>query len=95
MYVLKILTCAFVFLHHVLLLQGFENMNGDYNYVGRTPHQGKGNYSTNFSKYPGGVEYFEVYAGPINTTYVALKTSHQNTASTRENFGIVINLTLY
>mgnify|MGYP007107849158 CR=1 FL=1 len=37
--------------------------------AGRTPGQGGGNYSTIFRDYPGGVEYFEVYAGPIKTLY--------------------------
>ena len=44
------------------------NLNGEY-LMQRTPHQGAGNWSTNFSEYPGGVEYFEVYAGPVTSTY--------------------------
>eukprot|EP00729_Bicosta_minor_P023654 gene23654-27550_t len=42
------------------------NMNGEY-HVSNLP---KGsNFSTNFKDYPGGVEYFEVYHGPITSTY--------------------------
>eukprot|EP00462_Mataza_sp_D1_P024841 CAMPEP_0175128078 /NCGR_PEP_ID=MMETSP0087-20121206/4735_1 /TAXON_ID=136419 /ORGANISM="Unknown Unknown, Strain D1" /LENGTH=719 /DNA_ID=CAMNT_0016410113 /DNA_START=120 /DNA_END=2279 /DNA_ORIENTATION=+ len=42
-------------------------MNGEY--LPLVSQGMRGNWSTNFSDYPGGVEYFEVYAGPITTTY--------------------------
>jgi hypothetical protein len=51
-----------------------SNMNGEY-LMQRTPRQGAGNWSTNFSEYPGGVEYFEVYVGPVTSTYVLLSSS--------------------
>lgn len=44
-----------------------ENMNGEY-LLAQTP-RGHGNWSTNFKDYPGGVESFTIYAGPINSTY--------------------------
>jgi len=44
-----------------------ENMNGEY-IISKTPNA-PGNFSTNYKDYPGGVEYFEVYHGPINSTY--------------------------
>ena len=44
----------------------FDNMNGEY-HVSNLPEGS--NFSTNFRDYPGGVEYFEVYHGPINSTY--------------------------
>lgn len=47
---------------------GTPNMNGEY-LMQRTPSQGAGNWSSNFSDYPGGVEFFEVYAGPVTSTY--------------------------
>jgi hypothetical protein len=46
-----------------------DNMNGEY-HISQTPNA-PGNFSTNFKDYPGGVEYFEVYHGPINSTSVA------------------------
>ena len=46
----------------------FENMNGKY-ILANTPHQTFNNWSTNFNDYPGGVEYFEVLAGPVTSTY--------------------------
>lgn len=42
-------------------------MNGEYLHS-RTPGA-TGNFSTNFKDYPGGVEYFEVYHGPITSHY--------------------------
>ena len=44
-----------------------ENMNGEY-LLAQTP-RGHGNWTTNFKDYPGGVESFTFYAGPINSTY--------------------------
>jgi hypothetical protein len=46
----------------------FANMNGAY-VLSPTPGQDSASFPTNFSDYPGGVEYFEVYHGPINSTY--------------------------
>ena len=43
------------------------NMNGEY-LLAQTPN-GKGNWSTSFKDYPGGVESFEFYAGPVKSTY--------------------------
>ena len=43
------------------------NMNGEY-LLAQTPN-GKGNWSTSFRDYPGGVESFTVYAGPVTSTY--------------------------
>ncbi len=53
----------------------FENMNGQYlttptpGCAKGAPTCAKGNFSTDWSKYPGGVEYFEVELGPIQTLY--------------------------
>eukprot|EP00930_Biecheleria_cincta_P083378 TRINITY_DN72962_c0_g1_i1.p1 TRINITY_DN72962_c0_g1~~TRINITY_DN72962_c0_g1_i1.p1 ORF type:complete len:758 (+),score=77.23 TRINITY_DN72962_c0_g1_i1:72-2345(+) len=44
------------------------NMNGKYA-LARTPKQREGHWSTDFKDYPGGVEYFEVYTGPVKSTY--------------------------
>ena len=44
------------------------NMNGEY-LLAPTPNGKNVNWSTQFKDYPGGVEYFEVYAGPVNSTY--------------------------
>jgi hypothetical protein len=44
------------------------NMNGEYE-ISLTPKQGSGKWSTNFKDYPGGVEYFETYSGPVKSTY--------------------------
>ena len=46
------------------------NMNGEY-LLASTPKQRANwtGWSTSFKDYPGGVEYFEVYAGPVNSTY--------------------------
>jgi len=46
----------------------FDNMNGAY-ILSTTPHQAVNNWSTHFKDYPGGVEYFEFYVGPITSTY--------------------------
>ena len=47
----------------------FDNMNGAYSYT-PTPHAPQGQqYSTKWSEYPDGAEYFEVYLGPITTVY--------------------------
>ena len=47
----------------------FENMNGNY-LTTPTPHAPKGeSFNTEFSKYPGGVEYFEVELGPVTSLY--------------------------
>ena len=54
----------------LLLLAGaiaFENMNGEY-LTQPTPNA-TGSFNTNWSSYPGGVEYFEVYLGPLTTLY--------------------------
>eukprot|EP01079_Euglenida_sp_SAG-EU17-18_P002443 gene2443-3214_t len=46
-----------------------ENMNGNYSYW-RTPGAPDGvSFPTNFMSYPGGVESFDAYHGPINSTY--------------------------
>ena len=44
------------------------NMNGKYK-LARTPNATAGNWSTSFKDYPGGVEYFEFYTGPVTSTY--------------------------
>ena len=45
------------------------NMNGEY-LLADTPGQaGKGNWSTSFKDYPGGVESFDFYLGPVTSTY--------------------------
>lgn len=49
----------------------FENMNGEY-LITRTPNAPAGNFSTKWSEYSnevGGVDYFEVYMGPITHLY--------------------------
>eukprot|EP01079_Euglenida_sp_SAG-EU17-18_P010244 gene10244-274_t len=43
------------------------NMNGEYA-LSRTPGA-TGDFSTNYSDYPGGAEYFEVYSPAISTLY--------------------------
>ena len=43
------------------------NMNGEY-LLGQTP-KGQSNWSTSFKDYPGGVESFTFYAGPVTSTY--------------------------
>jgi hypothetical protein len=53
---------------------GFENMNGEY-VISPTP-KAFGNYSTKWSEYPGGVEYFEVYMGPITSLYSQVSKLH-------------------
>ena len=46
-----------------------ENMNGAYEFsVTPGAPQGKG-FPTDFKDYPGGVEFFDVYHGPITSTY--------------------------
>ena len=45
-----------------------ENMNGEY-LLAPTPNAEAGNWSTSFKDYPGGVESFTIYAGPVNSTY--------------------------
>lgn len=45
----------------------FENMNGKY-HLTPTPNA-PGTFPTEWSEYPGGVEYFEVYHGPIKSVY--------------------------
>ena len=47
---------------------GEPNMNGEYLLSG-TPKAPKPTWSTSFKDYPGGVESFTVYAGPIKSTY--------------------------
>ena len=47
---------------------GFENMNGEY-VTTPTPGASEGEYNTKWSEYPGGVEFFDVYLGPIETVY--------------------------
>ena len=45
------------------------NMNGHYE-ISKTPGAPADKaFSTDFKDYPGGVEYFEVYHGPLTTTY--------------------------
>ena len=44
-----------------------DNMNGEY-LLASTP-KGKTTWSTSFKDYPGGVESFEFYAGPVTSTY--------------------------
>ena len=44
-----------------------DNMNGEY-LLAPTPN-GKTAWSTNFKDYPGGVESFDFYAGPVTSTY--------------------------
>jgi hypothetical protein len=44
------------------------NMNGEY-LLAPTPKAPNPKWSTNFKDYPGGVESFTVYAGPITSTY--------------------------
>jgi hypothetical protein len=44
------------------------NMNGEY-LLASTPKAPKSTWSTSFKEYPGGVESFTVYAGPITSTY--------------------------
>ena len=51
-----------------------ENMNGAHYLLQATPKggaavNGSTAWSTEFKNYPGGVEYFEVLAGPVKTTY--------------------------
>lgn len=47
----------------------FPNMNGEH-LLSKTPKAPAGrSFPTAFSEYPGGVEYFEVYHGPITTRY--------------------------
>jgi hypothetical protein len=70
--IVYLLWCCFL-LGYVRATQGKftgPNMNGEYT-LARTPKQKVGDpqWSTNFKDYPGGVEYFEVYAGPVKSTY--------------------------
>lgn len=44
-----------------------ENMNGHYE-LSKTPNA-PGDFPTDFKNYPGGVEYFDVYHGPITSLY--------------------------
>ena len=45
------------------------NMNGHY-FISETPKApADANFSTDFKDYPGGVEYFDVYHGPITSIY--------------------------
>lgn len=44
------------------------NMNGEYK-LAPTPNARGGNWSTSFKDYPGGVESFTIYAGPVTSTY--------------------------
>ena len=44
------------------------NMNGEY-MLSPTPNAPNPTFSTNFKDYPGGVESFTLYAGPITSTY--------------------------
>ena len=48
----------------------FENMNGNY-LLSPTPNAPEGTkpFPTKFADFPGGVEYFDVYHGPITSTY--------------------------
>lgn len=48
----------------------FENMNADY-IISCTPNQPGCNakFDTKWSEYPGGVEYFDTYVGPITSLY--------------------------
>eukprot|EP00039_Didymoeca_costata_P019055 m.336065 g.336065 ORF g.336065 m.336065 type:complete len:758 (-) comp17746_c0_seq1:59-2332(-) len=70
----KMMKCLAVLASVVVLGQGAitptkdPNMNGEY-MLARTPNQPNATWSTQFRDYPGGVEYFEVYAGPITSTY--------------------------
>ena len=63
---------VFLAMKRVLLVAGssaaFENMNGEY-LITPTPKAPAGTFSTKWSEYPGGVESFDVYAGPITTRY--------------------------
>jgi len=53
----------------VKLAAGSPNMNGEY-MISATPGAPKAKqWSGNFSNYPGGVEYFDVYHGPITSVY--------------------------
>ena len=53
---------------------GFANMNGEY-LMAKTPNQPEDyDWNTNFSAYPGGVEYFEVHVGPVKSTCVVFPT---------------------
>eukprot|EP00658_Telonema_sp_P-2_P022442 TRINITY_DN18969_c0_g1_i6.p1 TRINITY_DN18969_c0_g1~~TRINITY_DN18969_c0_g1_i6.p1 ORF type:complete len:756 (-),score=152.50 TRINITY_DN18969_c0_g1_i6:372-2639(-) len=45
------------------------NMNGEYMLADTPGSHASANWSTSFKDYPGGVEFFEVYAGPITSTY--------------------------
>ena len=46
----------------------FDNMNGDY-IISATPNA-TGHFNTKWNEYPnGGVEFFEVYMGPMTTLY--------------------------
>ena len=50
-------------------LSAFENMNGEY-LTTPTPHANTSvRFNTDWSEYPGGVEFFEVYMGPITSLY--------------------------
>ena len=52
-----------------VLKGAFDNMNGEY-LTTPTLHAPKGSkFNTKWSEYPGGVEYFEVYLGPITSLY--------------------------
>ena len=58
----------FIFLLGFVAITGaFENMNGEY-LTTPTPNA-KGSFNTKWNDYPGGVEYFEVYLGPITSLY--------------------------
>jgi hypothetical protein len=59
--------CFLLLLGHAGAGLVFENMNGEY-VTTPTPHA-KGRFNTNWSEYPGGVEYFDVHLGPITTLY--------------------------
>jgi len=46
-----------------------DNMNGEYRLSKTAGAPAGGYFPTNFKNYPGGVESFDAYHGPINTTY--------------------------
>ena len=46
-----------------------ENMNGEYVITPTPGTKAKGSFSTKWSEYPGGVEHFDAYLGPITTLY--------------------------
>ena len=50
------------------------NMNGEY-LLAQTP-KGKSNWSTSFKDYPGGVESFDLYIGPVTSTYGEVFWTH-------------------